>query len=191
MIYSEHLSLAHIKRFLANRIKQPIKKKKFEGYFKGKHNVGLLLHERPINVPLELVSHIYDSLSKDIDYATDKEQAKHLNEKEVELFKCDYIMMVVRYRWIPVDGKENNKNENNNDGEDGENEMKEEMLLPHLLNNRNKAKLVYEHLEDDLFVKKAEFQFDFERNGKIWNVLFVQMKHFKDIVNQMQEMFSL
>eukprot|EP01083_Nonionella_stella_P094643 265609_1 len=181
--YFEHLSLAHIKRFILNRCKQSVIRKKFEYYLSKKHNTGLLLHERPVNVPLELVPHIWESLGKDMEYATDKKEAKHLSNEEVELFRYDYMLMVVRYRWIPSVDKEDK-------GDKEEAEDAQDVLLPHLENDRNKMTLVYEHLEDDLFVKKARFQFDFERNGKVWNVILVKMTDLKDIVQQMHHLYD-
>lgn len=174
----EHLSLAHIKRFLFKRIKQPSKRKKFEYYFADKHNVGLLLHERPINVPYELVPFIYDSLFKDLQYATNKQEAKHLSDAEIELFKIDYIVMVIRYRWMPLLDEKKEKDESEN-----------HRLLPHL-ESRKTMELVYEHLESDLFVKKARFQFDFERNDKVWNVVVVRTSDLNDIIDAMHELFG-
>eukprot|EP00483_Globobulimina_turgida_P004155 UN04163 len=87
--------------------------------------------------------------------------------------------MVVRHRWVPITNDKGNNNKH-----------KEEEASPHLMHNRNKTELVYEHLEDDLFVKKAEFQFSFERNDKMWNVLFVKMSDLTDIMQRINQVFT-
>jgi len=195
--YFEHLSLSHIKRFLLNKCKSNKEKKRVEKYLGAKSKTGLLLHERPINCPMEIVAPIYESLLMDYEYATDKTQAKHLSEDEVESFKCEYVMLVVRYRWFPLwqlkkkMNQKQKKKKGDGEEEEGKNESLDEgeILLPKYLNDRSRMQLVYEHMEHDLFVKKAEFQFDFERNDKIWNVVFVKMEHLRDIVDEMKATF--
>ena len=189
IVNSEHLSLAHIRRFLMNKMKKKSTQNKFFNYF-ARYNIGLLLHERPINIPLELIPHIYDSLRLDIEYATNNKQATHLSDEDIKLFKCHYIMKVVRCRWIPTTTTINQDNQSNQD----EKEQQEEQDitdLPKWCLNRKQQKLVYEQLEDAMFVKRAKFQFHIERNEKVWNVIFVDIRDLNEIVQEMYDSFSV
>ena len=163
----------------------------------GKNSVGLLVYERPINAPLELAPYVYDALLKDIDFAVTKS-----GHEKAELFGVDFVVMVVRLRWCPkgaVMGPEGQGRHKGSDGlleraksekeEEEENEEEEEVdeTLPQLraVRPRKKMEMAYEHFEDMLFVKAADFQFDFERNDKVWIALVIKMDAFKQAVKHM------
>ncbi|ETO18510.1 hypothetical protein RFI_18755, partial [Reticulomyxa filosa] len=216
--FSEHLSLAHICRFLLDRCKDDEKKSKLRNYIdlnaKGKSkslnqnstspkNVGMLFHERPINVPVEMIYHIYESLYLDIEYVLSDEYAL-ITPEEKQFFKFDYLLHIVRYRWIPKQDllpKKDNKNKAHgflDDDENEEEEQKDELnlnatsqetlpdqfantLLPEITSERKKETLVYEHFEDELFVKHAVFSYPTERNDKVWNSLLTSARNNLDL----------
>ena len=223
LLFSEHLSLAHIRKFLdkhcknhgntadgqkkrpkwerkkIGEVKNTEHRKIFRGYFE-KKRIGLLLQERPVNTPAELIPHLYRTILDDYEYATTFGKAAHLSKEECAGFKVDYILMVVRLRWVPLNlfieniktkkGKRRRRGNAEEQQEQIENPMQapSDPILTKLgAGTRKNEKLVYEHHEGSILMQKAEFQFTVGRDhvGQLWSVIIISMDAFKQAVKEM------
>ena len=188
--YFEHLSLGHIKRFLENKIKNNKKKKVFNGYF-DKYNVGIVLFERPLNIPLSLTYHVYNALIQDMEYAQSKKN-KLVNDKQKEMFKYDYFVFIVKYRWSIKENKNNNDESNGNGNIDINNDIKTDkcVSLQRIVNSRKHYNLVYEHMEDEFIMDECKFCYAFERSGKVWNICIIDKHGFNEFIQKCRDNFD-
>ena len=181
----EHLSVAHIVRYLVDRCRRRRGARRAEEVRRmlTRGNVGLVFHERPVNTPLAVVPHMFDSLWEDLRWVTDDRNAErvgaHLTGEQIQSFAFEGFVVVVRYRWVRErreEGKGKRKREVSDLRVDG-------------ITSKQNMRLVFEHAEDELFVECSYFSFAFERNRRVWRVCFVRRKEFYDAIQKMKKVF--
>lgn len=101
------------------------------------HHVGLLLSQRVVNLPPQLLPHLYDALFDEISWATEDEPTEELRNS----FRFRYYLIISQiYK---------HKNANKRRPTSGSDEA-----------------LIYIHPEDEIFHKLSSWSFDFTLNGQ-------------------------
>ena len=144
--------------------------------------IGLLINERFVNLPEELVApalnFVINEMDECIEINVDKNN-KDIDEKEKNKYNLDYIIIYSRY--LIKENQIENKNEvnkgvcNNVDNEQMQIDDDKYINLVIKENKNKKPKIennnevVYYKYEIENFIKKADYSFDYKLTGSIYD----------------------
>ena len=146
--------------------------------------IGMLINERFINLPEELIApalnFVVNEMNECIEIANDKNN-KNVDIKEKNKYNLDYIIVYSRYV-MKENKNENEKIKYDNDN-DNINDNNEQMQIDddkyiNLVINDNKNKkpklekseeIVFYKYEMENFIKKADYSFDYKLTGGIYD----------------------
>ena len=148
--------------------------------------IGMLINERFINLPEELIApalnFVVNEMNECIEIANDKNN-KNVDIKEKNKYNLDYIIVYSRY--VMKENKNENEkikydNENNNNISDNNNEkmqIEDDKYINLVINdNKNKKpklenskEIVFYKYEMENFIKKADYSFDYKLTGGIYD----------------------
>ena len=169
--------------------------------------IGLLINERFINLPEQLIApslnFVINEINECVEIANDKNN-KNISNEEKNKYNLDYIIIYSRY--ILKEMEENNV-------EDKEKYKYDENNYINLVikeNNNKKAKIdekdykIYYKYEMEYFIQKADYSFDYKLTGGIYDsssiyydknnnekqymkIVFITKQKFYEVVNQLNQ----
>ncbi|KAL4199456.1 hypothetical protein AMTRI_Chr03g145060 [Amborella trichopoda] len=136
--YKDHRCIVDLKSFLLDVCREKSISNQLK-IFLGEQaqGVGLLVSQRVVNLPLEILPPLYDALFDEVSWATEDEPT----QEQRDSFQFKYYLIITRIYQISHGGKPKGK------GALGENEAEP---------------ILYNHLEDEIFNKLCSWSFTFQ-----------------------------
>ncbi|CAM6093398.1 unnamed protein product [Calypogeia fissa] len=140
--YQDCPCMKHIQHYIESKAKEKPEAKQVERFWTKKANqVGLLVSERLINIPMELVPPLYEGLFEEILWATEDEPTEELQNS----FKFKHYLVLTKvFEELPKTSKSSRTGQKQ------------------LENGKLKGELIFIKPEDEILLKLSSWSFTFE-----------------------------
>eukprot|EP01018_Ginkgo_biloba_P023990 Gb_25749 [translate_table: standard] len=156
--YKDQRCIIQLQEFLLDKCLEKPEAIEFKAFWgKHPHDVGLLVSERVVNLPFELVPPLYDGLLDEVSWA--------IEDEPTEALRCSfqfkhYLLLTRVYQTIPKGRKmENMKNRKRKKGSSSQNGG-------HPSLKDGNEQLIYIKPEDEIFHKLSSWSFTFPTNAE-------------------------